>query len=111
MGCHLPAAPILHIPARPTLCSELARLGKEKLLFAARERLLGVHGRTSLLSPSVLVEPLLLPGAMALLHQVRCLGWLGAPWEGPAFSEAVYWAGLGCCHGLGPRWCSACSCA
>lgn len=52
------------------LCSELARLGKEKLLFAARDRLHGVRGRTALLSPTVLVEPLLLPGAMALLHQV-----------------------------------------
>ncbi|PSC67149.1 ACCUMULATION AND REPLICATION OF CHLOROPLASTS chloroplastic [Micractinium conductrix] len=51
--------------------SELARLGKEKLLFAARERLRAVRGRTALLSASVAVEPLLLAGAMALLHQVR----------------------------------------
>lgn len=51
--------------------SELARLGKEKLLFAARDRVRGVRGRVALLSPTVQVEPLLLPGAMALLHQVR----------------------------------------
>jgi hypothetical protein len=55
----------------PSPRSELARLGKEKILFAARERLLGVRGRTALLSPTVQVEPLLLPGAMALLHQLR----------------------------------------
>ncbi|KAL4427454.1 hypothetical protein ABPG77_000743 [Micractinium sp. CCAP 211/92] len=51
--------------------SELARLGKEKLLFAARDRLRGVRGRVGMLSPTVQIEPLLLPGAMALLHQVR----------------------------------------
>lgn len=41
----------VHSPACPR--SELARLGKEKILFAARERLLGVRGRTALLSPTV----------------------------------------------------------
>ena len=46
-------------------------MGKEKLLFAARDGLRGVRGRTALLSATVPVEPLLLPGAMALLHQVR----------------------------------------
>ncbi len=50
-----PAVMHPHVPApssaRPG--SELARLGKEKILFAARERLLGVRGRTALLSPSV----------------------------------------------------------
>ncbi|KAL4447419.1 hypothetical protein ABPG75_004638 [Micractinium tetrahymenae] len=51
--------------------SELARLGKEKLLFAARDRLRSVRGRVGLLSPTVQIESLLLPGAMALLHQVR----------------------------------------
>jgi hypothetical protein len=56
-----------HLPTR----SELAHLGKEKLLFAARDRLHSVRGRTTLLSPSVQVEPLLLPGAMALLHQLK----------------------------------------
>ena len=39
--------------ALPQMCSELARLGKEKILFAARERLLGVRGRTALLSPTL----------------------------------------------------------
>lgn len=51
-------------------CSELARLGKERLLEGARSRLSEVQGRTALLSPNVQVEPLLLPGAMALLQQV-----------------------------------------
>jgi hypothetical protein len=50
--------------------SELARLGKERLLEGARSRLSEVQGRTALLSPNVQVEPLLLPGAMALLQQV-----------------------------------------
>ena len=56
----------------PWVCSQLARLGKEKLLYASLESLRGVRGRTSLLRPAVQVEPLLLPGAMALLHQVSC---------------------------------------
>ena len=46
-------------------------MGREKLLLTARERVGGGTGRSSLLQPSVRVEPLLLPGAMALLHQVR----------------------------------------
>lgn len=58
-------------PLPPRCRSELARVGKEKLLFAARDGLRGVRGRTALLSATVQVEPLLLPGAMALLHQVR----------------------------------------
>lgn len=75
-SAHMLAAQHGRPPARPSLqpphvCSELARLGKEKLLFAARDSLHGVRGRTTLLRPSVQVEPLLLPGAMALLHQVR----------------------------------------
>lgn len=64
----LPLPPCCSLPPPR---SELARLGKEKLLFAARDRLHGVRGRTALLTPSVQIEPLLLPGAMALLHQVR----------------------------------------
>ncbi|KAI3429327.1 hypothetical protein D9Q98_005422 [Chlorella vulgaris] len=51
--------------------SELARLGKERLLEGARSRLSEVQGRTALLSPNVQVEPLLLPGAMALLQQIK----------------------------------------
>ena len=67
-----PAAP----PLPPRCRSELARVGKEKLLFAARDGLRGVRGRTALLSATVQVEPLLLPGAMALLHQVRMAAFL-----------------------------------
>lgn len=37
-------------------CSELARLGKEKLLFAARDRLRSVRGRVGMLSPTVQVR-------------------------------------------------------
>lgn len=79
----------LHPPARR---SELARLGKEKILKAARDRLLR-SGRTSLLSPTVQVEPLLLPGAMALLHQV-----CGATWGG---AQAIKgWLGGEGCKGV-----------
>lgn len=51
--------------------SAIAKLGKEKLLFAAREGLRNVKGRVSLLHPDVTIEPVLLPGAMALLNQVQ----------------------------------------
>ena len=51
--------------------SAIAKLGKEKLLFAAREGLRRVRGRVSLVHPDVTIEPVLLPGAMALLNQVE----------------------------------------
>lgn len=72
-----PTRPIPPHPYQPPLRSELARLGKEKLLFAAREGLREVRGRTSVLEKTLQIEPLLLPGAMALLHQVcvRCTAW------------------------------------
>ncbi len=50
--------------------SAIAKLGKEKLLFAAREALRSVRGRVSLVHPDVTVEPVLLPGTMALLNQL-----------------------------------------
>eukprot|EP00889_Picochlorum_renovo_P006129 jgi/Picre1/33159/NNA_008484.t1 len=50
--------------------SAIAKLGKEKLLFAAREALRSVKGRVSLVHPDVTVEPVLLPGTMALLNQL-----------------------------------------
>lgn len=50
--------------------SPIAKLGKEKLLFAAREALRSVRGRVSLIHPDVTVEPVLLPGTMALLNQL-----------------------------------------
>ncbi|KAG7666648.1 putative Protein ACCUMULATION AND REPLICATION OF CHLOROPLASTS 6, chloroplastic [Nannochloris sp. 'desiccata'] len=49
--------------------SSVARLGKEKMLFAAREGLRTAKGRVSLIHPDIAVEPVLLPGAMALLEQ------------------------------------------
>ena len=49
----------------------MAKLGKEKLLFAAREGLRSVRGRVSLAPPETSIEPVLLAGAMALLEQVR----------------------------------------
>lgn len=49
--------------------SSVARLGKEKLLFAAREGLRIARGRVSLIHPDIAIEPVLLPGAMALLEQ------------------------------------------
>jgi len=51
--------------------SAIAKLGKEKLLFAAREGLRRVRGRVSLVHPDVTIEPVLLPGAMALMNQVE----------------------------------------
>ncbi len=50
--------------------SAIAKLGKEKLLYAAREALRSVRGRVSLVHPDVTVEPVLLPGTMALLNQL-----------------------------------------
>lgn len=50
--------------------SAIAKLGKEKLLFAAREALRSVKGRVSLVHPDVTIEPVLLPGTMALLNQL-----------------------------------------
>jgi hypothetical protein len=50
--------------------SPIAKLGKEKLLYAAREALRSVRGRVSLVHPDVTVEPVLLPGTMALLNQL-----------------------------------------
>lgn len=50
--------------------SNVAKLGKEKLLFAAREGLRGVRGRVSLVPSEISIEPVLLAGAMALLEQV-----------------------------------------
>lgn len=50
--------------------SAIAKLGKEKLLFAAREALRSVRGRVSLVHPDVTIEPVLLPGTMALLNQL-----------------------------------------
>jgi len=49
--------------------SSVARLGKEKMLFAAQEGLRTAKGRVSLIHPDIAVEPVLLPGAMALLEQ------------------------------------------
>lgn len=46
----------IHVCHTPAICSELARLGKEKLLFAARDRLRGVRGRVGMLSPTVQVR-------------------------------------------------------
>lgn len=50
--------------------SAIAKLGKEKILFAAREALRSVRGRVSLVHPDVTIEPVLLPGSMALLNQL-----------------------------------------
>lgn len=50
--------------------STIAKLGKEKLLFAARDALRSVRGRVSLVHPDVTIEPVLLPGTMALLNQL-----------------------------------------
>ncbi|GAB4822278.1 hypothetical protein N2152v2_009324 [Parachlorella kessleri] len=50
--------------------SNVAKLGKEKLLFAAREGLRSVRGRVTLGPPETSIEPVLLAGAMALLEQV-----------------------------------------
>ena len=44
-------------------------MGKEKLLYAAREGLRTARGRVSLIHPDIAIEPVLLPGAMALLEQ------------------------------------------
>lgn len=49
--------------------SSVARLGREKLLFAAREGLRAARGRISNVHPDTAIEPVLLPGAMALLEQ------------------------------------------
>lgn len=49
--------------------SSVARLGKEKILYAAREGLRSVRGRVSLIHPDTRLEPALLPGALALLEQ------------------------------------------
>ena len=49
--------------------SSVARLGKEKLLFAARDGLRTAKGRVSLVHPDIPIEPVLLPGAMAMLEQ------------------------------------------
>ena len=49
--------------------SSVARLGREKLLFAAREGLRTARGRISNVHPDTAIEPVLLPGAMALLEQ------------------------------------------
>lgn len=49
--------------------SSVARLGKEKLLFAAREGLRAARGRVSNVHADTAIEPVLLPGAMALLEQ------------------------------------------
>jgi hypothetical protein len=49
--------------------SPLARLGRAKLLAAAREGLRAAAGRAALLRPGVDVEPALLAGALALLEQ------------------------------------------
>jgi tetratricopeptide (TPR) repeat protein len=49
--------------------SSVSRLGKEKLLYAAREGLRAVRGRASLVHPDIHIEPALLPGALALLEQ------------------------------------------
>lgn len=51
--------------------SAIAKLGKEKLLFAAREGLRNAKGRVSLAHPDITIEPVLLPGTMALLNQVE----------------------------------------
>uniref|UniRef100_A0A1D2AC58 Plastid division protein CDP1-like 1st alpha solenoid domain-containing protein n=1 Tax=Auxenochlorella protothecoides TaxID=3075 RepID=A0A1D2AC58_AUXPR len=50
--------------------SPLARLGRDKLLYAAREGLRSARGRVRTLAPDIAIEPLLLPGALALLQQV-----------------------------------------
>lgn len=49
--------------------SSVARLGKEKILYAAREGLRAVRGRVSLIHPDTRLEPALLPGVLALLEQ------------------------------------------
>ena len=60
---------LFHQPLNPGY-SAIAKLGKEKLLYAAREALRSVRGRVSLIHPDVTVEPVLLPGTMALLNQL-----------------------------------------
>lgn len=60
---------LFHQPLNPGY-SAIAKLGKEKLLYAAREALRSVRGRVSLVHPDVTVEPVLLPGTMALLNQL-----------------------------------------
>lgn len=86
----------------PALCltrSELARLGKEKLLFAAREALHAERGRTGVLKPSIHIEALLLPGAMALLHQV---GLGRSCWGGYWRAAGLVGGGRRSCAGRGP---------
>ncbi|KFM25195.1 hypothetical protein F751_6150 [Auxenochlorella protothecoides] len=78
--------------------SPLARLGRDKLLYAAREGLRSARGRVRTLAPDIAIEPLLLPGALALLQQLagvadweRVAGDRGAfPWATPdVLTEAV----------------------
>jgi hypothetical protein len=51
--------------------STVARMGREKLLYAAREGLRSARGRLGAIHPNVSIEAVLLPGAMALLQQDR----------------------------------------
>lgn len=50
--------------------SAVARLGREKVLYAAREGVRSVKGRAPLLLPEFNIEAMLLPGTLALLEQV-----------------------------------------
>eukprot|EP00887_Chlorella_sp_A99_P003207 scaffold9.g3207.t1 len=58
-----------HLPLQEGY-TQLAWRGKEKLLFAARDGLRTARGQTSALPRELSLDPLLLPGAMALLEQV-----------------------------------------
>lgn len=47
----------------------MAVLGKEKLLAAAQENLCSARGRVALIQPELIIDPMLIPGTMALLEQ------------------------------------------